>query len=151
MRDPRITQLARNLITHSIALQPGERILIDLFDTPADMGIALIQAAREVGGLPYVNVQDARLTRELEPNHCAMISVRKVEPNPQVVSTNRHILQGWVALELLPGRCRQALRLRSRHRRFRRLCPLDRRWLGLHRGLHGGGLHVGGCWSLQCC
>ena len=40
----------------------------------------------------------ARLTRELEPNHCAMISVRKVEPNPQVVSTNRHILQGWVDL-----------------------------------------------------
>ena len=66
MRDPRITQLARNLITHSIALQPGERILIDLFDTPADMGIALIQAAREVGGLPYVNVQDARLSRELQ-------------------------------------------------------------------------------------
>ena len=40
----------------------------------------------------------ARLTRELEPNHCAMISVRKVEPNPQVISTDRHILQGWVDL-----------------------------------------------------
>lgn len=40
----------------------------------------------------------ARLARELEPNHCAMISVRKVEPNPQVISTDRHILQGWVDL-----------------------------------------------------
>jgi hypothetical protein len=27
-----------------------------------------------------------------------MISLRKVEPNPQVVSTNRHLLQGWVDL-----------------------------------------------------
>ena len=40
----------------------------------------------------------ARLARELEPNHCAMISLRKVEPNPQVISTDRHILQGWVDL-----------------------------------------------------
>jgi hypothetical protein len=41
----------------------------------------------------------ARITRELEPNHCAMISVRKVRPHPQVLSTNRHILQGWVDLQ----------------------------------------------------
>jgi hypothetical protein len=40
----------------------------------------------------------ARLTRELEPNHCAMISVRTVLDHPQVLSTNRHILQGWVDL-----------------------------------------------------
>jgi hypothetical protein len=40
----------------------------------------------------------ARLERELESNHCAMISVRKAEPNPQVVSTDRHLLQGWVDL-----------------------------------------------------
>jgi hypothetical protein len=39
-----------------------------------------------------------RLTRELEPNHCAMISLRKVQAHPQVVSTNRHLLQGWVDL-----------------------------------------------------
>ena len=40
----------------------------------------------------------ARLSREMEPNHCAMISLRKVQPNPQVISTNRHLLQGWVDL-----------------------------------------------------
>ncbi|MEO2008822.1 MAG: sialate O-acetylesterase [Pirellulaceae bacterium] len=40
-----------------------------------------------------------RLERELEPNHCAMISVRKVEVHPQVLSTNRHVLQGWVELK----------------------------------------------------
>jgi hypothetical protein len=28
-----------------------------------------------------------------------MISVRKVQDNPQVISTNRHILQGWMELK----------------------------------------------------
>ncbi|MCF7954256.1 MAG: hypothetical protein K9M75_00500 [Phycisphaerae bacterium] len=41
----------------------------------------------------------ARIERELSPNHCAMISVRKAQPNPQVISTDRHILQGWVELK----------------------------------------------------
>lgn len=41
----------------------------------------------------------ARIERELSPNHCAMISVRKVQSHPQVISTNRHILQGWVEMK----------------------------------------------------
>ncbi len=30
--------------------------------------------------------------------HCAMLSIRRVQPDPQVLSTNRHVLQGWVDL-----------------------------------------------------
>jgi hypothetical protein len=40
----------------------------------------------------------ARIERKLKPNCCAMVSLRKVQPHPQVISTNRHILQGWVDL-----------------------------------------------------
>jgi hypothetical protein len=40
----------------------------------------------------------ARVERALEPNCCAMISVRKALPHPQVISTDRHLLQGWVDL-----------------------------------------------------
>ncbi len=40
----------------------------------------------------------ARIERELDPACCAMISLRKAEPNPQVISTDRHLLQGWVDL-----------------------------------------------------
>ncbi len=40
-----------------------------------------------------------RLARELSPNCCAMISLRKAQPFPQVLSTDRHLLQGWVELE----------------------------------------------------
>ena len=39
-----------------------------------------------------------RIEKTLNPNCCAMISLRKVQPNPQVLSTNRHLLQGWVDL-----------------------------------------------------
>jgi len=39
-----------------------------------------------------------RIERKLEPNCCAMVSLRKVQPYPQVLSTDRHILQGWVEL-----------------------------------------------------
>jgi hypothetical protein len=40
-----------------------------------------------------------RIERELSPNHCAMVSLRKAQPHPQVISTNRHVLQGWVELD----------------------------------------------------
>ena len=52
MRDPRIPQLARNLITHSVKLQAGEKILIDLYDTPSEMGIALSRPRAMPGASP---------------------------------------------------------------------------------------------------
>lgn len=39
-----------------------------------------------------------RIERRLGPSHCAMISLRKVQPNPQILSTSRHVLQGWMEL-----------------------------------------------------
>ncbi len=40
----------------------------------------------------------ARVERELISNGCAMVSLRTALPYPQVISTDRHILQGWVDL-----------------------------------------------------
>lgn len=34
----------------------------------------------------------------LKPNCCAVIALRKAQSNPQVLSTDRHLLQGWVDL-----------------------------------------------------
>lgn len=39
-----------------------------------------------------------RVGRRLKPNCCAMVSLRKAERQPQVISTDRHLLQGWVDL-----------------------------------------------------
>lgn len=40
----------------------------------------------------------ATVAKTLEPSACAMLSVRKALPHPQVLSTSRHVLQGWVDL-----------------------------------------------------
>lgn len=40
----------------------------------------------------------ATVEKTLEPSACAMLSVRKALPHPQVLSTSRHVLQGWVDL-----------------------------------------------------
>jgi hypothetical protein len=40
----------------------------------------------------------AKIAMRLEPTHCAMLSVRTVRQTPQVLSTSRHVLQGWVDL-----------------------------------------------------
>lgn len=66
MHDPRIDQLARQLIKHSVTLQAGENILFDLYDTPPEMGIALVRAARDAGGVPIVQTHDAKLVREMQ-------------------------------------------------------------------------------------
>lgn len=65
MSDPRFTQLAEVLTGFSTELKKGERVLIDAFDVPDTFTIALVRAAQERGALPYVNIQRARITREL--------------------------------------------------------------------------------------
>lgn len=63
--DPRFTQLAQGLTGFSTALKKGERVLIDAFDIPDAMVVALIRATRARGAHPYVQIHRARITREL--------------------------------------------------------------------------------------
>lgn len=63
--DINFTKLADVLTGFSTQLQKGERVLIDAFDIPEAMVIALVRAARERGAIPFVNVQQARISREL--------------------------------------------------------------------------------------
>jgi aminopeptidase len=59
------TKLASVLTGFSTNLQKGERVLIDAFDIPEAMVVALVRAARERGAVPFVNLQRARISREL--------------------------------------------------------------------------------------
>src|ERR1019366_9216243 len=63
--DPRFNQLAAGLTSFSTALKKGERVLIDAFDLPDAMVIALIRAGRARGAHPYVQIHRARVTREM--------------------------------------------------------------------------------------
>ena len=53
MINPNFKKLASLLINHSCSLKKDEKILIEGFDVPQEMVIALIRAARKVGGLPF--------------------------------------------------------------------------------------------------
>ncbi len=65
MSDPRFDQLAKVLTNFSTRLQAGERVLIDAYDIPEAMTIALVRAARACGALPYVQINTGRVSREL--------------------------------------------------------------------------------------
>ena len=64
--DPRNTQLAKNLLSYSVNLQKGEKILIETVGTePEDLIKAIVKEVYEVGGIPYVNITIPSIQREL--------------------------------------------------------------------------------------
>ena len=66
--DPRYTKLADLLVRHSTKLQKGEHVLIESFDIPVEMTIALVRAARDVGANPHVAERSGRVMAELWRN-----------------------------------------------------------------------------------
>ncbi|MEN9975597.1 MAG: hypothetical protein RLZZ282_1603 [Verrucomicrobiota bacterium] len=65
MHDARIDALARQLVRYSTSLKKGEKVLLDLHDVPDSIGLALIREVRAKGALPFLRVQQGRLTREM--------------------------------------------------------------------------------------
>jgi aminopeptidase len=68
MKDPRMSKLAKNLITHSVKLQPGENVLIELSDDGEELAAELIKEAYKAGGNPFLTVKKRALTRQLMMN-----------------------------------------------------------------------------------
>jgi len=77
MTDPRYAQLAGVLVNYSTELKSGERILMDLTDTPDEFAVELVRAARKSGGIPILEVRHSRLNRELiqatDQAHAALV------------------------------------------------------------------------------
>src|SRR5436305_4140015 len=65
MQDPRFDKLAKLLVEYSTRLKRNENLLIEAFDVPDEMTIALVRAARKAGAVPFVQVQHNRVSREL--------------------------------------------------------------------------------------
>ncbi len=64
--DPRITQLAHNLITYSTRLKPGENILIEsIGERSKTLVRALVKETFKAGGIPFVTTKDNAVLREL--------------------------------------------------------------------------------------
>src|SRR5256886_7450591 len=65
MQDARFDKLASVLVGYSTNLKRNEKVLIESFDAPDEMTIALIRAARAACALPFVQIHRARVSREL--------------------------------------------------------------------------------------
>jgi aminopeptidase len=63
--DARYHKLAEVLTHFSTAVKPGENVLIEGFDIPEAMLVALIRAVRARKAFPHVQIHSARVTREL--------------------------------------------------------------------------------------
>ena len=65
MHDARFDTLAKLLVGYSIRLKRDENVLIEAFDVPEEMTIALIRTARNIGAIPFVQIHRARVNRAL--------------------------------------------------------------------------------------
>src|SRR5256886_12015331 len=65
MHDIRWDNLAKLLVEYSIRLKRNETVLIEAFDIPDEMTIALIRAAQKLRGIPFVQTQHTRINRAL--------------------------------------------------------------------------------------
>src|SRR5437667_11921765 len=65
MHDDRFDKLAKLLVEYSIRLKRNETVLIEAFDIPDEMTIALIRAVRKAGGVPLAQTYQTRVNRAL--------------------------------------------------------------------------------------
>ncbi|MEY2546478.1 MAG: aminopeptidase [Verrucomicrobiota bacterium] len=65
MHDPRFDKLAKLLVEYSVRLRRDETVLIDAFDCPDEMTIALVRAVRTARAIPFVQIQRARVNRAI--------------------------------------------------------------------------------------
>lgn len=65
MIDPRLAQLAKNLVTYSVRLKPGENLLIECIGPAEDLAAALLREAYAAGGRAFLTVKKPALEREL--------------------------------------------------------------------------------------
>ncbi len=65
MHDVRFDDLSRVLTKHSTRLKSGDKVLIDAFDIPEEFVVALVRAVRAAKATPFVQLHQARISREL--------------------------------------------------------------------------------------
>ena len=65
MLDPRIKTLSHNLINHSCKLQPGEKVLIEIFGDHTEIATQLVREAYAAGGYPFVHLRNHNILRSM--------------------------------------------------------------------------------------
>src|SRR5437868_5489018 len=94
MHDPRFDKLAKLLVEYSTRLKKNENVLIEGFDVPDEMVVALVRAARKAGAVPFVQVQHGRISRELAMG----AADRQLDFAAQHELARMKKMQGYIAL-----------------------------------------------------
>jgi len=68
MKDPRLTQLAKNLVNYSCKVQKGEKVLIENIGLEKDLVTELVKQVYEAGGIPLVTIKDREVDRSVLMN-----------------------------------------------------------------------------------
>ncbi|MEI6132392.1 MAG: aminopeptidase [Bacillota bacterium] len=93
MKDPRILELAHNLIHYSVSLKPGENILIEA-EGGKDLVKALIDEAYKVGGRPFVKIFDSEINRHVRTD----ISVDQMKQVAKYEVARMSEMQAWIGI-----------------------------------------------------
>src|SRR5688572_19160680 len=65
MVNERVSSLAHILVNHSCKVQPGEKVMIDLFGDDKELAIALVQEVYKAKAFPFVQLTDQLVHRSL--------------------------------------------------------------------------------------
>lgn len=65
MKDPRIQELAHNLVTYSANVQPGENVLIEINGEAVELTCAMIDEVYRAGGVPFVTLKQEQIKEAL--------------------------------------------------------------------------------------
>ncbi|MFD2116935.1 aminopeptidase [Paenibacillus yanchengensis] len=65
MRDPRLVTLAKNLVSYSIDVQPGDNVLIETTGKAVELTKCLIEEVALRGGRPFVETSDQSVLRTM--------------------------------------------------------------------------------------
>lgn len=65
MLDPRITELAKNLVNYSLAVQKGDKVLVEAYETDSEIVTELVKHIYAAGGYPFAELYDNKVERAL--------------------------------------------------------------------------------------
>lgn len=78
MLDPRITELAHNLVFYSVAAKKGDKVLIEATDIDTEMVTALVKEVYAAGAYPFVEIYNAKVKAAIlngtSEEHCRQMA-----------------------------------------------------------------------------
>ncbi|MBP2645098.1 MAG: pepS [Firmicutes bacterium] len=63
--DTRNVKLAHALVRYSTSIQPGEKILLEIFDSALPLAKALVDEVYQAGGIPFITLKSTKIQRSL--------------------------------------------------------------------------------------